>query len=194
MLRVRAALTGWEGGPGLLTAYFLTPLQNDAAASRCVTYVRTVLIAARTTLYPTAVIAQTSGDVDVLDSATGQIIDTLSVNGEEPQGGGGGASKAPTAVAGLCQLKTDTFIAGRRVRGRQFVSPLAASVVTSDGVLSNGAQAILAGTHTAMVAALASGDTWVVWHRPKLGVGGLATPVVATSAPFKLAVLTSRRD
>lgn len=194
MLRVRTAINGWSGGPGLTTSYFVTPLQDAAAALRCVGYVRSALLASRAFITPTGVSFSPSGDVDVIDSATGNITDTLSVAGGAVIVGTDGASQAPPAIAGLLVLKTATFIAGRRVKGRVFVSPLSAASVASDGLLTNAAQSNLAGRFAAMAAALDAGDSWVVWHRPKLGVGGQACIITATSSPFKLAVLTSRRD
>lgn len=194
MLRVRTVISGWTGGPGLATAYFLTPLQDSPAALRCVEYVRTVLIANRGSMSPTAVTFQVSGAVDVLAPSTGMITDTLSVDGGPVQGSGGGSGSAPPAVAALLQLRSSTFIAGRRVIGRNFISPLAAAAVTSDGNLGNVQQAALAGRFAAMATALEPGDQWVIWHRPSIKGPGQAVVITATAAPFKLAVLTSRRD
>ena len=194
MLRVRAVLNGWEGGPGLMTFYFLTPLQNAAAAARVVGNVHDFLFSPVSSFLPSSVTAQVLGEVDVLDASNGHITDTLSAPIPPPVVGAGSASKAPPSVAALLRLQTATFIAGRRVRGRIFISPLAGTVVTSDGVLSNTQQAFGDAARASMVAVLDPGDTWVVWHRPKLGVGGSAAAITATSMPFKLAVLTSRRD
>lgn len=194
MLRVRTTLSGWEGGPGLATFYFLTPLQNVDAAARCVSYVHSLFTGALAGMYPTSVLASVQGDVDVLEPGTGAITDTLTAPAPATAAGQGGAGKAPPAVAGLLRLSTSTFIAGRRVRGRVFVSPLAAAVVTSDGLMSNGAADGKATLLAAMDALMDPGDIWVVWHRPKLKLGGQACPITATSMPYKLAVLTSRRD
>jgi hypothetical protein len=194
MLRVRTALTGFTGAPGLMTSYFETPLQDAAAALRCVGYVHSVIDSICSYFVPNSLYFQTSGDVDVLTAATGVITDTLGVAAPAVTPGVGGASKAPPSAAALLKLSTATFIGGRRVRGRVFVSPLAAAGITADGVLGAAGVTALAGIHTNMAGALASGDTWVVWHRPKFGAGGEAAPITATYCDSKLAVLTSRRD
>ena len=194
MLRVRTVISGFVGGPGLLTQYFLTPLEDAAAATRCVSYVRSLWDSALSGVMPTGVSFQISGDVDVITSQSGVITNTLSVGGGAPFVGKGGVSTAPPVLAGLLQLRTSTFIAGRRVQGRIFVSPMGAAQIASDGLLTNPGQTGIAGAFAFLEPQLAAGDTWVVWHRPKLGVGGQAVPITSSSTPFKLAVLTSRRD
>lgn len=194
MLRVRTTLSGWDGGPGLMTSYFLTPLQDLPAATRCVGYVQAYLVGSRVPRSPDNTLFTTQANVDVLNSATGAITSTLVTVPVAPNQGAGGVSRAPAAIAALLRLETSTYIAGRRVRGRSFVSPLADSAVSADGSLTPTAQSGLAGIYAELSAVMAAGDQWVVWHRPKLGVGGLAVPITGTTVPFKLAVLTSRRD
>lgn len=194
MLRVRTAITGWEGGPGLMTSYFETPLQDAAAAIRALQYVHGYLLFNSKFLFPNGVSLQVSSDVDVITAATGDITNTWSSAVLTPVVGLGGESKAPPSVAALLRLRTATFIAGRRVVGRSFFSPLAASVVTSDGILGDVSVTGLVAAGNSVLGALSAGDFWVVWHRPKLGVGGSIAPVVAVTVPTKLAVLTSRRD
>jgi hypothetical protein len=177
-----------------MTDYFETPLQDDAAALRAVAYVHGYLAYQIKTCVPNAVSLQVSGDVDVLDAATGDITDTRSVATPSVDTGAGGTTEAPPAVAALMQLRTGTFIAGRRVRGRTFVSPLSGSAVTSDGVLANTEHDALVAGAVACLAGLDAGDLWVVWHRPKEGAGGSVAPITSVTVPYMLAVLRSRRD
>lgn len=194
MLRVRVAINGFTGGPGLSTFYFLTPLENAAAATRVLGYVHEGIIFGYPGFLPNSVSLQVSGDVDVLSAVSGDITNTLSLASPAVVQGTGGEAIAPPAVAALLQLRTTTFLAGRRIRGRSFISPLAGAAVTSDGLLSNAAVAGFKLGGTSLLAGLEAGDSWVVWHRPKLNIGGSAAPITAVSVPFKLAVLRSRRD
>jgi hypothetical protein len=194
MLRVRTAISGFEGGPGLQTSYFVGLPEDAACALRCTDYVHSLIDAVLLGVTPDSVWFTTSGDVDVIDPADGSITNTWSVAAPAAQQGVGGESKAPPAVAGLIRLGTNSFIAGRRVRGRMFISPLAAGAISTDGTLTAGALVILNAVGPAVLDNLTDGDTWVVWHRPKVGAPGSTAIIHTASAPAKLAVLTSRRD
>ena len=194
MLRVRATLSGWNGGPGLMTWYAETPLQDAAAALRIVTNVRARLAATWGQLWTTGISANVSGDVDVIDAATGLITDTLSVAAPATAPGLTGSALAPPATALQLRLLTATFVAGRRVQGRQFFSPLTSTLIQTDGTPSSTALAILAQGQNDLTTNWASGDFQVVWHRPKAGAGGVAARVTGHAEPDKFAVLTSRRD
>lgn len=194
MLRVRAQIFGWPGGPGLWTSYFLTPLEDDAAALRCAAYVHGFFTDTLRYNLPVTVGVQVSGDVDVVTAATGAITNTRSVAPPAVVEGNGGTTLAPPAIALLLKYSTATFIAGRRVQGRSYNSPLAGAMLQDDGTPN---EARRTGTQTNMnaaITAVASGDTWVIWHRPKLGAGGSAVPITAVTVPDKFAILTSRRD
>jgi len=194
MLRVRVELTGWDGAPGLMTIYFETPLQNTAAATRVVANVRTYMNSPLASYWPSSVNAQVSGDVDVIDAATGAITDTLSVTPPAIVNGAGTAAFAPVSTAALLRLITSTYIAGRRVRGRVFISPLTPATIGTDGNLDAGAAVDLGDRMGYLEDLLDAGDFTVVWHRPKGGAGGQACRVTSTTAGLKMAVLTSRRD
>lgn len=194
MLRIRVASSGWPGGPGLSTFYFTTPLQDVAAAARCVAGVQAMYAGHIRLISPSGVIFQVSNQVDVITAATGAIVDTLIVPVQPPQPAPGGSDFAPPAIAVLVQLRTDTFIAGKRIRGRVFLSPLKATVIGGGGQVDATVQSGTESTWNGMIAALAAGDLYVVWHRPKLGLGGQALPVVSATVPAKFSVLRSRRD
>lgn len=194
MLRVRVALSGWAGGPGLSTFYFLTPLEDAAAAARIVARVHTFYEANNAKgLFYDPVRIQVSGDVDVLTAASGLITNTLTVAPPAIVNGFGGGQATSPAIAGNFRLNTSTFLAGRRLRGRIFISPLPTSGVETDGTATEAMKSTANGAGTALIAG-DPGDLWVVWHRPKLGVGGTAGPITSVSMADKLAVLTSRRD
>ena len=194
MLRVRATLSGWAGGPGLNTWYFETPLQDAAAALRCVDYVHAQWAGGLQGVLPDSVNLQVQGEVDVITAATGAITDTLSVTTPAVCNGTGGSAYAPPECACLLKLNTSTYVAGRRIQGRMFLSPLAAAVIGTDGQMDHTIAGGVDNAYADMTGRMDAGDTWVVWHRPKSGAGGSAALITATSVPYKVAVLTSRRD
>jgi len=194
MLRVRVAITGWEGGPGLSTFYFTVPTQDAAAASRVAAHVRAKLNGSWAPQSPNAITLTTSGDVDVLNAATGVIENTLSVAAPAPIAGTGGTSWAPFSVAMLLQLRTSTFINGRRVRGRSFLSPVRASAIAAHGSLDETQRNAMQVAGEDFRTSVTAGDTWVVWHRPVNGAGGSAAQITSVTVPGKPAILRSRRD
>lgn len=194
MLRVRMTLTGWTGGPGLSTFYFGTPLEDTAAATRCIGYVQACVGAQWKHVWPTGVTAQVLGDVDVLTAGSGAITETLSVTPPEPQVGSGSGEYAPIATALLARLTTAVFIAGRRLRGRIFFCPVADNMVQADGTPAATAIGFINAGGAGLLEDLDEGDSWVVWHRPKSGSGGQIAPIVSVVCPDKFAILRSRRD
>lgn len=194
MFRVRIAGTGWSGGPGLTTLYFTSGTYDATSALDVVGAVHSAWNDTFGFVHPISVFHQISGDVDVLDPATGQVTDTVSVTAPGAMQGQSGSAYAPIASAMLVRLSTNLFIAGRRLRGRIFLSPLGINRVQDDGTLTVVGQSYAPGFKTALEAGLESGTAWVVWHRPVGGAGGTAAQITACSASDTLAVLTSRRD
>jgi hypothetical protein len=194
MLRVRATIAGFAGGPGLMTWYFGVASPDVTTATRLLTTVRANFIehirgsAVDTTSWTL------NPDVDVIDAATGDITDTLSCAAPAVSMGAGGSGMAPPATAALLRLKTSLFIGGRRVRGRMYISPLATAAVDTSGQVSAAQHTALALAGSGLLGSLTSGDLWGVWHRPVSGAGGQLAQITVTDVPLKLAVLTSRRD
>ena len=194
MLRVRAALTGWQGAPGLMTWYLSTTADDATTALACVANVRARLQAAVAQVWPTEVYAQVAGEVDVINAASGDITDTLVVAAPAVVQGAGAGTQAPPATAIQIRLRTASFVAGRRVQGRQFISPLDSSAIQADGTPTAGAVTAILQYVGDLAANWPSGTTQVVWHRPVEGSGGLACDVIGVIVPDKFAVLKSRRD
>lgn len=195
IMRVRAVSSGWAGGPGLNTFYFQTatlasPVTADATA--VVARVRAAFAAA-TNLWPNTWTLGVQSAVDVFDSATGNLVDSLTGTAVASLAGSNGATFGPLA-SGLCMnLRTLSFIAGRRVQGRAFLSPVAV-LGDPDGT----PQATFIAATDSIGAALIGGASpaleLVVWHRPKLGAGGQACTVFGTLTRDSFSVLRSRRD
>lgn len=194
MMRVRATGSGWDGAPGLMTWYFTGSTSDLPGASACVDSVRSAL-QALTGFWNTSTSWQVHNEVDELNPATGQVTATwVFTGGNAAIAGADTGGKGATATAALVRLTTDTFIAGRRVRGRTFISPLAASAVAGTGLIAAGNLAAVTAYGAALLTYSTVRGYFAVWHRPKLGVGGSAAQVVGVAGSSKPAVLRSRRD
>lgn len=194
MMRVRVTGTGWAGSPSLNTFYFRDLTDFDEAAQAAVDRVRS-FFSTPTLIWPSTVTHSVDGAVDVVDPATGAVTDTLSVAGGAPipHSSSSGLMTAP-ATAGVLTWTTGTFIGGRRVRGRAFISPLRQDATEANG--SPDANFIAALNAAGDLVRIAAGllPELVVWHRPKGVIPGSAAPVIAHSVADKFGVLRSRRD
>lgn len=194
MLRVRVVSTGWSGSPGLSTWYFSPTAETVADANSVTASVRAFYVYAAEYL-PAGVGWQVASEVDVVNPATGAVTDTLvATDALASVPGTKSASIVPPSVVAVLSLLTDTFIAGRRIRGRSFLGPLSqVETLTAAGGLGDAAKARYV-TGVENLIATGGDPTIVVWHRPKGGSGGEACPVVGCSVATKLGVLRSRRD
>jgi hypothetical protein len=195
MQRIRATInyTDVAGGPGVITLYTRsTGLENGATADLTSSRLQDALDAGKAlfSVY-TSFVADTF--VDTIDPATGSITDSNPTAAWTVTGTTTGHT-GPAVLAICVTWKTTAVIAGRRVRGRTFLSPLTNAVADIDGTPSA----------PYMTAANDLGDAWtdngltntyaVVWHRPVGGAGGTAEDITAHSIRDKFAVLRSRRD
>ena len=194
MYRIRIVGTGWTGGPSLNTLYFTSDSSSAADALAIAGHVRASWYETISYMVPSFVTQNVQGDVDVLDPATGDITDTFSTTPTAGMVGRGGANSAPIVAAAVLRLTTALFIAGRRLRGRAFLSPLSADKVEADGTMTVVGRSYGDAFGTALLASLTSGQAWVVWHRPKAGSGGVASAVVTAVTNDKIGELRSRRD
>lgn len=131
---------------------------------------------------------------DLIDEATGAIVgqDAGTLPAAVAFTGAGGY--APLQTQALLRLSTSSFVAGRRVTGRQFIPGLGSVSVTAGG---NPAAALLTSLQTAanlLGTTVVTPTTQRVWHRPKAGVGGLSVPVSARTVASTFAILRSRRS
>lgn len=194
MLRVRTTLAGFVGGPGLHTAYFVCDTEDVAAATRCREHVRDLFTNAYAAALSNSITWLVQTDVDEITSADGHTINTFSVPAVLSGNGTGGASVAPPAVAMLVRLNTGTWVGGRRLQGRTFISPLGPSVPEVDGTVVNTFLATKNIALAALLAGLPATDQYHVWHRPVSGAGGYTGRITSMVIQDKIAVLTSRRD
>ena len=194
MLRVRTALSGFDGGPGLSTFYFNVVAPDVAAVNTILDGVHQWWDVYGKSFIGTGVDIQVQSEVDVIDATTGATTDTISGHLVSLVNGNGGVALAPAASAALVSHRSTTFIKGRRVIGRTFLSPLAVAVVGADGKVTPAlVETIPEGMVTLKGAVVGVGYP-VIWHRPVHAVGGSMAPITTDVMPAKLAVLTSRRD
>lgn len=193
LLRIRTELNGWSGGPGLSTFYFDPGVVTiDAAMITGVTgRVRSYFDAWKAYM-PTTNSAQVSAVADILDFATGALQGQVSA-GSAPSNviGTGLGGNGPAFVCAVGRLVTNSFIGGKRLRGRTYAGPLSANF--TDSLAPEGG--LTAAVQTGLVAMNTSGGgpALVVWHRPTGGAGGAIAGVVNTSVSTQFGILKSRR-
>lgn len=194
MLRVRVVSTGWTGSPGLSTWYFTPSAETVADANTVTGSVRAFYVYAAEYL-PSSCHWQVASEVDVVNPLTGAVTDTLvATDALASVPGTKSGSILPPSVVAVLSLLTDTFIAGRRIRGRSFLGPISqAESMTADGTLADVARTRYV-TGVENMLATGGAPSLAVWHRPKGGTGGEAVPVVACSVAAKFGSLRSRRD
>lgn len=175
--------SGFQGGPGY-SIFYATPL-NDVQAD-IVTFFNGIK-----GLLPNDVTISVPGNGDTLNDATGALAGSWSggtpatIIGENP-----GSYAGP---AGMCVTwNTNAIVGRRRLRGRTFIVPAAGGCFDVDGTLTPANRSTLETAATGLVGG--AGGNLLVWHRPVLGSGGVAHPVVSAVVADKVAVLRSRRD
>lgn len=193
--RVRVALTGFPGGPGVMT--FAT-----TDVDTFIPVLKAWLI--RVAVYmPADVSLHVESTGDTFESTTGLIQGTWA-RGVQPTyvGGSVGAYAAPVGV--VVEWLTDIHLSGRRLRGRTFVVPCTTAAFSLDGSLDAAVQVEFQAASSAFAAN--SAGTFTIWQRPRLARpadgsrkavlarGGGHGVVTSSRVPDKAAVLRSRRD
>lgn len=181
--RVRVELSDPAMGSGVATHFFdgLTATGHQALVDFWTSAVN--LMAGQVTVH-------VPRDYDNIDETTGDLISSLTV-GTEFTGIGGGSGAYAGGVGAAVTWDTSGVVAGRRVRGRTFVVPLASGSYDTDGSLST----VVAGALSTAAQALitdAAGEL-VIWSRPRTGLAGSIHPVVARRVADRVAWLQSRK-
>lgn len=198
LLRIRGIISGWSGGPGLSTFYFDPGVVAiDGALITGVTGRVRAYFDAWKAYMPNANSVTVDPVCDILDPLTGALTGQVSA-GSAPAVvvGTGGALPGPAFVCAVGRLTTNSFINGRRLRGRTYAGPLSAAFTDSlapEGGLTAAVQNGLIAVNTS-----GGGPGLVVWHRPvKVGnappTGGAVAGVINTSVSTQFGVLKSRR-
>lgn len=195
MIRVRAIISGVNGLPGLMTAYFQPALVTPTVAevNDATGRVRAFWVALAAQLAASTVVT-VQQSTDTIDQATGALFGRVSAASAPAAVTSVGSGELPPATAAGIRLNTSTVVGTRILQGRVFVSPLALAANTN-GVPS----ASLVAALNAAGATLLTGATGIfplVWHRPTPGGSNGSDGAItsATGDSTKLWVLRSRRD
>ena len=197
MLRVRARGTGWTGAPGLTTFYFAVGVSDTlgaALADNVCQRVRNYFVALQA-YFPAAITWQVDPLVTVMDPATGDTTSYIQPASAPAPVVGTALPNVigPTPVMALGKLITNSIVSNRRIQGRTFFGPMAATF-TDTQQPESGLQAALVTGLNALQVTGATLTLNCVWHRPKGASPGSMPAVVSTAAAADYAVLRSRRN
>ena len=193
--RVRIALTGFPGGPGVCTFYGIS-------GSSLLPPLHQLWDDLRGTM-PVDVGIAFPASGDTIDTATGQIMGSWAGT-QLPawQGVATGGYAAPVGVA-LTWLTSARF-SGRLLKGRSFIVPMISTVFDVNGSLLT-AQLQQLEVAAALMVSQSAGN-FVIWQRPRKAGPAVGTrpPVTARGGGYavvtssrvadKAAILRSRRD
>jgi hypothetical protein len=148
-------------------------------------------LTASAALFPSGMNITVPNSGDTIDDADGELTGVWTSSG----GGTVGGTTVGVTVLGVgacITWHTGAIVDGRRLRGRTFLVPLAATVWEANGTFSAGALASLKVLSDALMATGGLG----VWHRPTTpgGIDGTSSSVLSNTITDKPAILTSRRD
>lgn len=190
--RVKIRWSGFTGAPGYTILHFdasTTPTQAGADAVHAA--VNDFVINLVSNL-PSAVTLTVEQAVEVIDQATNQL-ETIFTSPSKLAQKGGVAGGFSSATGACIVWETGEVKLGRRVRGRTFVVPIAASMYDLDGTLT---AACLSDLQAGAAALAGGGFTFGVLSRPTIkgAADGSFHTVSSGRVSDKTAVLTSRRD
>lgn len=201
LYRVKARWSGFSGAPGYSIFHFRdfntpdpgngdgTTEDATAAVARVTTFFATL-----TAAIPDAVVVTVETEVDVIDDASGELVNSLqATGGGAVQMESGGSYLAPAGA--VVNWRTAGIRKGRRIRGRTFLVPLASSNFNSAGVLIPTAQNVIQTAANNLASQTGSPDL-AIFARPSSSAlsDGTSAVVTGASVPSIAAVLRSRRD
>jgi len=193
--RVITHWSGFPGGPGTTTMYFLDTATAMASLQTFWTHCLPAI--------PPDVHLDVQAGGDIIEDTTGEI--TGSWPGEVAEslvGSGYATYAAPLGLA--ITWHTATILDGHRVKGRTYLVPISGGGFTDTGSPTSGTTDPIAAAGLELI--IEQSASFVVWHRPYAGraataklkakaahLGGHAL-VTQVSVANKGAVLRSRRD
>lgn len=184
--RVRVALGGFPGAPGVSTFYATEVVALRAALN--------ALYVGWCGSFPNVVTWTIETVGDIIDPLDGNLVGTW--NDSTPfYGTGLGGTGAYAAPAGIvANWNTGSVLDGHRLTGRTFMVPIMPGTFQNDGTIDSTSLASLRALCTTFVGATAG--NFVVWHRPRVTparAGGYSV-VTGSTVNDRVAVLRSRRD
>lgn len=195
MLKVTVTGAGWPGAPSYNQYYFNAPDQEGNDQTQFAwERVRDAWEQLKT-LCPNFVTHTVQGEVEILNHVTGEVTSSITVvPGSLVIPGVGTGLSLPPATAACLNHNTNDHKAGRKVRGRSFVSPISQGSSEADGTPTVACLAIVTAVSVILTEDTGSGENLVVWSRPVNGAGGSMHKVQTVTMPDRFAVLRSRRD
>jgi len=181
--RVRVALTGVAGLPGVATHYFQSTATDMTA-------LRTFWDAVKAN-FPNSCTIQVPNSGDVINEATGIITGAWSGPSQLPISGGGGVGTYLSTAGPMVTWQTPQVVDGRRPKGKTFLVPAMSGSFDSSGTIATAFQSTLQSAATALIVAYA-GD-FKIFHRPNSKGPGVACTITAATINDKQYVLRSRR-
>lgn len=198
MARSRAVISWDNGGPGVVTYHWTAGFPAGAIDGGMVDDFHQEIAGLWTLLKGNLVQGlkmSVAPEVDIIDPATGNITGVVLATG--PTDVVTGTSTSYLLSRGtqcVVNLWTDNFSAGKRLRGRHYLGPLAGSAFDNDGTLLEAFRATVENSYTAMTSGV--GGRLAVWHRPtsRGASDGFYGDVVTVRTKDKPGNLRSRRD
>lgn len=192
ILRVKARWTGFSGAPGYTVLHFNNFSDPIPARAQAAVNATRAFFFGIQSLLPTSVTITVDSAVDVLEEATGQLTDLVSVT-PVPTVTGMNTSSFSAPTGALIHWLTGGVRNGRRVRGKSFLVPLTVQIYQTDGTLNAGNMSTISTAAQALIDA--ENVDLVVYGRPVQGGSpGVAHLVTGQRVPDMAAVLRSRRD
>lgn len=198
LFEVTTKWTGFPGAPGYTNFHVTNAGIYQSAVNAAVEAAHKFFTDVKDN-FPAVVKFDVQQEVKELDVATGALIALASASTTPTQISGGSAyALGPGPSGGVVSWGTSGVHAGRRLRGRTFLVPLASNTYDDDGTLKT---ATITSLSTAAQNYRTSGAyESVIWGRPraatltKPAVVGEAFPIVSHRVPDIAAVLRSRRQ
>lgn len=192
IFRIQMRWTNFSGAPGYSAFHFDSATEGAGpTAQQCADAVGTLVTSWQTHI-PDPVNLTIESEVQVLNELTGELLSFETIT--PPALTGGGATGNYSAASGAVIIwNTAGVRRGRRIQGRTFVVPLAATAFATDGTLSPTAQSSMQAAATTFADSITAP---VVWARPS-GPGasdGQTASITQARVPDLAAVLRSRRD
>jgi hypothetical protein len=207
LARVKVVWDGWSGGPGVNVLHFSQGAPATMWSSAVIGTLLSELVTAYSGAkgsYPTGVGVTVPSHADIIDVASGQIQDVVSVTDNFPRlvSSAPGASLPPATMA-LIRLRTNHYANGKLLQGRIFNGPFDMGSITPDGDPTSTLRTQLLSGWTNLIQGADS--RLCVYHRPptvpnggdfppSTPTGGFYGDVTSMNVWDKFSTLRSRRD